>query len=133
MALSQSIILNNFKNQGSSTDTSTLTFSSFENNNKMQDDLSQIANQATNLGYGSGVALRGAIEKVKTLCKNIEELSLNNHFFNYLFYDNLIYGFFIENERSNKQTLILKQCHESVSELERIEKETTTQHFGNKK
>jgi len=133
MAMSQSIILNNLKHGELLADIPSAMLSSVENNNKMQDDLFKIANQATNLGYGSGVALRSAIERIKILCKNLDETYRGHSpFFNSFFYEHSIWGLLIETKRSDRNKRSMEQCHESVSELERIENEITAsvKHFA---
>lgn len=126
MTMSQSVILNNLKQQEVPASIAASMPSMVKSDDPMQDELSYIAERATNFGYGAGHALRVAIEKLKILCHDIKQRSLDNHFVNYLFYDSIIGGFFLEMERAGRTQKLVEQCHESVSELEKIENEMIT-------
>lgn len=85
-----------------------------------QDQLNQIADQASNFGYGCGVALRKAIKNGINFCKKLEkQLEYSSPgFFDYWFSSNNFYTLMRARTASYDNKKIVNKCWQYVDEME---------------
>lgn len=85
-----------------------------------QDQLNQMADQASNFGFGCGVALRKAIDHGQTLCENLKKhygdlMKINNH--NRYFLDDWIYSGIVDAVLTLANKEMTSQCEKHVEEM----------------
>jgi hypothetical protein len=90
---------------------------------ELQDKLSHIANQPTNLGHGCGVALRKAIDNAEALCKSLSThlYKTSPGFLDFLFSNNQPYTVINSISKNADNALILSQCMGHVAKLKELE------------
>lgn len=84
-----------------------------------QNKLNEIADQASNFGFGCGVILRKVIDQAKTLCENLNTKfkKLEPNMYDYWFSDNYVYTY-LSHSAFSRDKKVLNECDQLVKTLE---------------